>query len=73
MCNAAEVKDRVKKWVLPVEVSDDLEDYLITFPEDLLEAANLKEGDQIEWITQDDGSCILKKVEVKTNGIVTIG
>ena len=65
MCNAAEVKDRVKKWVLPVEVSDDLEDYLITFPEDLLEAANLKEGDQIEWITQDDGSCILKKVEAK--------
>jgi hypothetical protein len=65
MCDAAEVKDKVKKWILPLEVSDDLEDYLITFPEDLLEAANLKEGDQIEWITQDDGSCILKKVEAK--------
>jgi hypothetical protein len=65
MCDAAEVKDKVKKWILPLEVSDDLEDYLITFPEDLLEAANLKEGDQIEWIPQDSGSYLLKKVEVK--------
>ena len=65
MCDAAEVKDKVKKWILPLEVSDDLEDYLITFPEDLLEAANLKEGDQIEWIPQDNGSYLLKKVEVK--------
>jgi hypothetical protein len=55
--------DKVKKWVLPVE--EDGDDCVITFPEDLLEAANLKEGDQIEWIIQDDGSCILKKVEVK--------
>jgi len=57
------VKDKVKKWVLPVEEEGD--DCVITFPDDLLEAANLKEGDQIEWINQGDGSCILKKVEVK--------
>jgi antitoxin component of MazEF toxin-antitoxin module len=63
MCAAAEVKDKVKKWVLPVEEEGD--DCVITFPDDLLEAANLKEGDQIEWIPQDNGSCILKKVEVK--------
>ena len=49
-------KDKVKKWVLPVEVSDDLEDYVVTFPDDLLEAANLKEGDEVEWIDQGDGS-----------------
>ena len=54
-------KDKVKKWVLPVEVSDDLEDYVVTFPDDLLEAANLKEGDQIEWHDQGDGSYLLKK------------
>jgi hypothetical protein len=54
------VKDRVTEWVIPVE--EDGDDCVITFPDDLLEAANLKEGDQIEWIIQDDGSCILKKV-----------
>ena len=55
------VKDKVKKWVLPVE--EDGDDCVITFPDDLLEAANLKEGDQLEWIDQGDGSCILKKVK----------
>ena len=69
MCNAAEVaevKDKAKKWVLPVEEVKDADtdetEYFVSFPQDLLEAANLKEGDQIEWIIQDDGSCILKKV-----------
>jgi antitoxin component of MazEF toxin-antitoxin module len=73
MCAAAEVeqdmknigeflgKDKVTKWVLPVE--EDGDDCVITFPDDLLEAANLKEGDQIEWIDNGDGSCILKKVK----------
>jgi hypothetical protein len=61
-----EVKqDKVKKWVLPVEeVRDedtDKDEYCITFPDDLLEAANLKEGDVIEWVDQGDGSYLLKK------------
>jgi bifunctional DNA-binding transcriptional regulator/antitoxin component of YhaV-PrlF toxin-antitoxin module len=51
-----------KKWVLPVE-PDPSGEYFITFPDDLLEAANLKENDQIEWIAQDDGSVVMKKVE----------
>ena len=65
--NATEVKDKVKKWVLPVEVSDDLEDYVVTFPDDLLEAANLKEGDLLDWVDNGDGSYLLKKFERKTN------
>ena len=61
-----EVKnDKVKKWVLPVEEVRDEDtgedEYCITFPEDLLEAANLKEGDVIEWVDQSDGSYLLKK------------
>jgi len=60
------VKDKVKKWVLPVEETkisetDEIE-YFITFPDDLLEATNLKEGNQIEWHDQGDGSFILRKV-----------
>ena len=62
-------KDKVKKWVLPVEETKieetDETEYFITFPDDLLEAANLEEGNQIEWIDQGDGSYILKKVEAK--------
>jgi len=69
MCDAAEKEDKVKKWILPVEetkvVETDETEYFLTFPDDLLEAANLKEGDQIEWIPQNNGSCILKKVGVK--------
>ena len=52
-----------KKWVLPVEQFAGSEEYLISFPDDLLEAANLKEGDEVEWVDQGDGSYLLKKVE----------
>ena len=64
MCAAAEAKDKVIKWSLPVEEQEDGE-YYITLPDDLLEATNFNEGDQIEWIQQDNGSYLLKKVEVK--------
>lgn len=56
-----------KRWTLTVEETKiyetDETDYFITFPEDLMEAAGLKEGDLIEWVDQGDGSFILKKVE----------
>ena len=50
-----------KKWVLPVEQFAGSEEYLISFPDDLLEAANLKEGDMVEWVDNGDGSYLLKK------------
>lgn len=59
-------RGKVKKWILPVEeVRDedtDKDEYCVTFPDDLLEAANLKEGDQVEWVDQGDGSYLLRKV-----------
>jgi antitoxin component of MazEF toxin-antitoxin module len=61
MCHSAEVKDKIKKWVLPVE--EDGDDCVITFPDDLLKAANLKEGDQVQWIDQGDGSYLMKKID----------
>jgi hypothetical protein len=57
--------DKVVKWQLPVEVDGLTGDCLVQFPDDLLEAANLKEGDTIEWIDRKDGSFELRKV----NGI----
>jgi hypothetical protein len=56
-------KDKVIKWSLPVEEQEDGE-YYITLPDDLLEATDLKEGDQIQWIPQDNDSYILQKIEV---------
>lgn len=55
-------KDKVIKWQLPVEVDGPSGEYFVCFPDDLLEAANLGEGDQIEWIDNGDGSYTLRKV-----------
>jgi len=69
MCAAATSakKGKVNKWILPVEETKDADtdeiEYFITFPDDLLEAADLKEGNQVEWIDQGDGSYLLKKVK----------
>jgi hypothetical protein len=55
-------KDKVKKWILPVEEVD-CDECIINLPDDLLEAANLKEGDEVEWIDQGDGSFKMIKTE----------
>jgi len=54
-----------KKWTLPTEVDGLTGDVFVKFPDDLLDAANLKEGDEVEWIDNGDGSYSLKKVEQK--------
>ena len=57
-------QDKVVKWQLPVEEGTDCitgeQEYFITFPEDLLEAANLKLGDIVSWIDNSDGTYTLK-------------
>ena len=58
-------EDKLKKWVLPVEYIDD--ENFVSLPEDLLEAANLKEGDVVDWIDQGDGSFKMIKVTKKEN------
>ena len=60
-------EDKVVKWQLPVEVDGPSGEYFIIFPDDLLEAANLKEGDQIEWANNGDGSYTLRKVTKPLN------
>lgn len=53
-----------KKWVLPVEEVKDADtdkiDYFVTFPQDLLEAAKLKEGDVVEWVDNIDGTYTIR-------------
>jgi hypothetical protein len=55
-------KDKVVKWQLPVQVDGLTGDCYVNFPDDLLEAANLKEGDMVEWVDNNDGSFTLRKV-----------
>ena len=65
MCDNAAKQDKVVKWQLPVEEGTDCitgeQEYYITFPDDLLEAANLKPGDEVEWVDRGDGSFLLRK------------
>jgi len=67
MCDNAVKQDKVVKWQLPVEEVKDSDtdetEYFITFPEDLLEATNLKPGDAVEWVDRNDGSFLLRKIE----------
>ena len=56
-------KDKVIKWQLPVQVDGLSGDCFVEFPDDLLEAANLKEGDTIKWVDRGDGSFEMKKVD----------
>ena len=56
-----EKEDKVIKWSLPVEEAEDGE-YYITFPEDLLEAAKLAPGDNVEWVELTENTYLLRKV-----------
>ena len=66
MCDNAAKQDKVVKWRLPVEEVEDgdtgEQEYFITFPDDLLEAANLKPGDEVEWVEQELGTFLLRKI-----------
>jgi len=55
-------EDKVVKWQLPVEIDGASGEYFVQLPDDLLEVANLKEGDTIEWIDRKDGSFEMRKV-----------
>ena len=54
-------EDKVIKWSLPIEEAEDGE-YYITFPEDLLEAAKLSPGDNVEWVDLTENTYLLRKV-----------
>ena len=55
-------QDKVVRWQLPIEVDGISGEYYIQFPDDLMEAAGIKEDDLVEWIDRKDGSFELRKV-----------
>ena len=56
-------QDKVVKWQLPVQVDGLTGDCFVQFPDDLLEVANLKEGDSVEWVDRGNGSFLLRKID----------
>ena len=67
MCDNAAKEDKVVRWQLPVEEDTVNGEYFITFPDDLLEAANLSPNDEVEWVEQEVGSFLLRKIEKTLN------
>ena len=55
-------QDKVVKWQLPIEVDGASGEYYIQFPDDLMEAAGIKENDLVQWIDRGDGTFELRKV-----------
>jgi len=55
-------EDKVVKWQLPIEIDGASGEYYIQFPDDLMEAAGIKENDMVEWVDQGNGSYILRRV-----------
>lgn len=56
-------EEKTKKWILPIGKYDD-DNYYVSFPDELLKEADLKEGDIVEWIDNGNGSFSLKKVSI---------
>jgi hypothetical protein len=54
---------KLKSWTVNIEEDPETGDYILCFPPELLEQAGWKEGDNINWIDQKDGSWLLKKVD----------
>lgn len=50
------------KWTLEVEEDPETGDAMIQFPQDFLEMTGWKEGDNINWRDNGDGSWTLEKV-----------
>ena len=54
-------EDKVVKWQLPVEVDGLSGECYLNLPDDLLEAANLKEGDTVKWVDNKNGTYTMVK------------
>jgi hypothetical protein len=59
---SSQKEDKVVKWRLPVEMDGPSGEYFVTFPDDLLEAAELEEGNEVYWQDNGDGTFTLRKV-----------
>ena len=67
MSDDTKKQDKVIKWQLPVEIDGISGEYYVQFPDDLMEAADIKENDMVEWVDRGDGSYLLRKLTKQIN------
>lgn len=60
-------QEKSKKWILPIGKYDD--NYYVSFPDELLKEANLKEGDIVEWVDNGNGTFSLKKASIMHHSV----
>jgi bifunctional DNA-binding transcriptional regulator/antitoxin component of YhaV-PrlF toxin-antitoxin module len=53
----------MNSWTIKLEEDPETGDLIIPFTDEILESAGWKEGDNLEWIDNKDGTWIIKKVE----------
>lgn len=56
-------KNMSKKFTVTVEYDEELGDYVLPFPDELILDLDWHNGDVIQWIDNNDGSWTLKKKE----------
>jgi hypothetical protein len=55
--------DMKTNWTITVEEADDGSgDLILPFPDDFLEQQGWKEGDNLEWTDNQDGSWTIQKI-----------
>ena len=54
--------DQIKSWTVDLEEDPETGDQILTFPPEFLSATGWKEGDDIEFFLQEDGSILLEKI-----------
>ena len=61
-------KEKINKWIVPVEVDGASGEYFLTLPDDLLDSLGWKEGDTLEYVNNNDGTLRVRKIS-KTIGM----
>lgn len=56
------INETTQSWVCDVD-----EDGVLTFPDELWNLMGWQEGDTVEFLDQEDGSFILRKVDPESN------
>ncbi len=60
-----------KQWTIKLEEDPETGDLILPLTDEILQEAEWKEGDTLEWIDNQNGSWTLKKVEHGTNDDTT--
>ena len=59
------VEELPSRWTVIVEEDPETGDLILPLPPEMLEMQGWKEGDDLEWIDNEDGSWSLQKVKNK--------